>query len=546
MRQLRAWALRLVGVLPQDRRERELADELEAHLQLHIDDNIRAGMTPQEARRDALLKLGGVESTKEAYRERGTVLVLDHLLRDVRFAVRQLLKNPGFTATAVLTQALGICATVAIFTFVDAALIKPLPYKDSARLVGVFEHTNQCPQCNLSYPDYLDWKRLNKVFKSLDAYTRSGFIVNTPEGAVPETAVRVTDGFFRTLGVVPVLGRDFYAGEDLAGAPRTVLISYASWRTRYGGRRDIVGQTIVLSGVPSVIIGVLPQDFHFAPAEPAEIWSAFHPETECDLRRSCFGDYGVARLKDGVSVEAALADTALIAHQIEVQYPGSNRGQGANVLPLSDVIVGNVRPVLLMLLIGAGLLLLIATVNVIQPAAGALRRPPPGDCGSGRAGSVAPPADQPVCDRGSGSGGRWRPDRAGAGPLGDATSGAPDSTERSVRRQLPARFGIERARCRVRGDHFSAVRGGVLADAGGPLFFFPDAGRAGRWEPRVRGKYVAASRVQAGGGGAGPCHGAAGLGRSAGPELLSPDARRHGVPAGPSGHPDAFGADHDV
>jgi macrolide transport system ATP-binding/permease protein len=156
--------------------ERELTDEIEGHLQMHIDDNIRRGMTPELARRDAILKLGGVESTKQAYRERRTVPVLENLLRDVRFAIRQLRKNPGFTSTAILMLALGMCASVAIFAFVDAALIKPLPYRNPARLVGVYENVPliQCPQCNLSYPDYLDWKRLNTVFSSLDAYESSG------------------------------------------------------------------------------------------------------------------------------------------------------------------------------------------------------------------------------------------------------------------------------------------------------------------------------------------------------------------------------------
>src|SRR3984957_18861362 len=154
MKLLRAWILRLAGMLPSERRERELADEIEGHLQMHIDENIRRGMTPEMARRDALLKLGGVESTKQAYRERRTIPILENLLRDIRFAIRQLRRNPGFTSTAILMLALGMCASVAIFAFVDAALIRPLPYRYPARLVGVYENVplNLCPQCNLSYP----------------------------------------------------------------------------------------------------------------------------------------------------------------------------------------------------------------------------------------------------------------------------------------------------------------------------------------------------------------------------------------------------------
>ena len=134
MRRLRASLVRLAGLGPATRRERELADEIESHLQLHIDDNIRAGMRPEQARRDALLKLGGVEPTKEAYRDRRSVPLLENLWRDTRYAIRQLRKNPGFTGTAVLVLGLGICASAAIFAFVDATLIKPLPYRDPARL----------------------------------------------------------------------------------------------------------------------------------------------------------------------------------------------------------------------------------------------------------------------------------------------------------------------------------------------------------------------------------------------------------------------------
>jgi macrolide transport system ATP-binding/permease protein len=365
VKRLRAWMLRLAGMLPNAQRERELADEIEGHLQMHIDDNIRRGMTPELARRDAILKLGGVESTKQAYRERRTVPFLENLLRDIRFAIRQLRKNTGFTSTAILMLALGMCASVAIFAFVDAALIKPLPYRNPARLVGVYENVAliQCPHCPLSYPDYLDWKKLNTVFSSLAAYEHTGASLSTPTGAQPASAARVTDGFFRTLGVTPMLGRDFYAGEDLGSAPRAVILSYAVWQQRYGGKPDVLGRTVMLNGAPNIVIGVLPREFHFAPAEPAEFWTALHAASECDLRRSCHSLLGVARLKDGVSVQTALANVTSIAQQLEKQYP-ENRGQGAGLITLTEAISGDIRPILLLLLSGAGLLLLIASVNV--------------------------------------------------------------------------------------------------------------------------------------------------------------------------------------
>jgi len=364
MKRLRASAFRLAGLLSHRRRERELADEIEAHLQMHVHANLRSGMPPEEARREALVKLGGVESTKEAYRERSTIPVIENLVQDIHFSIRLLRKNMGFTTTAILVLALGICASVAIFAFVDATLIKPLPYRNPNRLVGVYEQIPLCPQCNLSYLDYLDWKKLNIVFSSLEAYQRHGFIVNTPAGAQAARAARVTDGFFRTLGVMPVLGRDFYAGEDLPAAPHTVILSYSAWQKHYGGRTDVLGQVVTLDGAPHIIIGVLPSEFHFAPAEPAEFWTSLHPSGVCEQRRSCHNLFGLARLKDGVSVQTAYADTALIAQQLEKQYPDSNRGQGASVLPLTEVIVGDIRPILLVLLSGVVLLLLIAGVNM--------------------------------------------------------------------------------------------------------------------------------------------------------------------------------------
>src|SRR3954449_5532996 len=198
---------------------------------------------------------------------RGMELTGD-LLQDGRFTVRQLRKNPGFTCTAVFTLALGLCASVAIFAFVDAALLTPLPYRDPSRLVGVYEAVQMFPQSNLSYADYRDWKTLNKSFDSLSAYQKSGLTLTAPGGAQRVPGARVSDDFFRTLGVSPVLGRDFRPGEDLPSAPRTVILSYAMWQGRYGGRPDVLGQTVVLNGAPHVIVGVLPRGFHFAPVEP--------------------------------------------------------------------------------------------------------------------------------------------------------------------------------------------------------------------------------------------------------------------------------------
>jgi predicted permease len=341
-----------------------MSDEIENHIQMQAEENQRAGMAPQEARRRAILKMGGLERTRQAYRERDTLPLIENLLQDLRFAFRQLGKNPGFAVTAVLILTLGIAASVALFAFVDAALLKPLPYAQPNRLAAVYENAAAFAHSNLSYPDYLDWKRLNKSFQSLDAWDGTGYALRAPGGVEPVSGIRVTDGFFKTLGVAPMLGRDFYAGEDLPSGPRTTMLSYTTWQHRFGGRADIIGQAVTLSDVPYTVVGVLPKGFNFAPRGTPEFWTPLHAESECDLRRSCHGMYGVGRLKDGVSLAQAQEDLQGIAAQLAKVYPGSNLGQGAALLPLSEAVVGAVRPILLVLLSGAGLLLLIACVNV--------------------------------------------------------------------------------------------------------------------------------------------------------------------------------------
>lgn len=340
---------------------RGLEEEMTFHREL-TEEELRAdGMTQEDARHAANRRFGNDVRLRDQSRETAAFW-FEGTLQDFRFALRQLRKNPGFTTTAVLILTLGIGASVAIFGFVDAALIKPLPYEDPNRLVVLFESIPLGARFHLSYPDYLDWKRENTVFQSLDVYAPYGFMLTDRDGTHQAFGARVSAGFFRTLGVAPALGRDFRSGEDQKNAQRTVLLSYSAWQRRYGGRNDVLGQTVVLDGRPNTIIGVLPSDFHFAPAEPADFWTTSQSEiSDC---RSCHGLFGVARLKDGVSFQTAFANIKQIADQLARQYPDSNRDQKAYMLPMTEVIAGNIRPVLLVLLIGAALLLLIATVNV--------------------------------------------------------------------------------------------------------------------------------------------------------------------------------------
>lgn len=364
MKTVRAWILRLSGLFHKQHHEREMREELESHIALHVADNLRAGMTPEAAHRDALLKLGGLESLKEACRERSTAPFVEHLAQDTRFAFRQLRKNPAFTVTAMLVLALAISATVAIFTFVDAALIKPLPYPEPAKLVFVSEASPRFPRAYLSYLNYQDWKTTNKVFRSISISGSGGFLLQTAAGMEPVTGARVSPGFFRTLGVRPLLGRDFTPDESMPGGSHTALITYPAWKRRFGSSRNIVGKGVNLSGDSYTIIGVLPSGFQFAPRGTAEFWTTVDPQSFCAVRRDCHTLQAIARLKDGISVQQAQAEMTLISNQLEHQYPDANREQGAIVLPLADFIVEDLRPILLVLMCGATLVLAIACVNV--------------------------------------------------------------------------------------------------------------------------------------------------------------------------------------
>ncbi len=353
------WLKKLSLLFSRNRFRSELDEEMAFHRGQARRELMEAGMSPEAARAEAIRRFGNVTRLRERSQE--TVgFRFETVVQDLRFALRQLGKNPGFAITAIVILALGVASSVAIFAFVDAALIKPLPYERPTRLVQLFESIPLGPRFHLSYPDYLDWKRDNKVFGALNVFAPFGFMMKTPDGLRETDGARVSDGFFRTLGVKPVLGRDFYYGEDRPEAARTTLLSYAAWQKRYGGSPRVLGQTVILDDNPYTIVGVLPRDFSFAPAEPADFWAILKP----DPCRGCHSLFGVARLKDGVTFAEAFADIKAIAQRLSQQYPDSNRDQVAYMLPLTDVIVGDIRPILLVVLSGAGLLLLIASVNV--------------------------------------------------------------------------------------------------------------------------------------------------------------------------------------
>jgi macrolide transport system ATP-binding/permease protein len=290
---------------------------------------------------------------------------MEMILQDLRYELRALLKSPRFTSIALITLVLGIAANVAIFTFVDAALLRPLPYRDASRLMEVYDARNMevFTRFEASYPDYLDWRAQQQVFDGLAGYGQNQVLLRG--GAAPELlpSAVVTDNFFQTLGVPPLRGRDFRAGEDLATAPRMVMLSYSWWQRHFGGK-DVIGQMLSIDDEPNTIIGVLPADFHFAPVGDPDVWLTLHASGPLLQRRNLHWLSVVGRLKPGISRESAGAAMNLIAEGLEKQYPQSNDKLRTTVVPLNEVIVGQIRPILLVLLGAVVLLLLIACANV--------------------------------------------------------------------------------------------------------------------------------------------------------------------------------------
>jgi predicted permease len=372
MRWLAKFRLRVRSLLLRTRVERELHEELRYHLEREIEEDLAAGLPPDDARLAARRSLGAVAQSMEECRDMRGVTFIEHRVQDLRFAFRQLRKHPAFASTAVVMLALGLSANVAIFGFVDAALVRPLPYADPSRLVTVFATRPDKAQAQVrgavSYQDFLDWREQGRGFRSIAAYdVRAGFTLTTPEGPQRVSGLSVTAGFFRTLGTTPVLGREFQRDEEGPTAPPTVMLSYAAWQTRFGARPDVLGQTLTLQGEPHVVIGVLPPGFHFTMAEHAEFWAAIRGRQYCWEHRGCRSLEAIARLAEGVSAETAAANLTSVMRDVRSHYPDSHRDpESAKLVPLRDVMLGHIRPVLLALLSGAGLLLLIACINMVS------------------------------------------------------------------------------------------------------------------------------------------------------------------------------------
>ena len=367
MRQVRAFLRRLAGLFGTESRERDLQEEIESHVRMHTEDRQRAGVGEEEARRLAILDLGGLEPTKEQCRRRRGLPALEAIWQDTRHGFRLMRKNPAFTLVAVLTLALGIGANSAIFSVVNGVLLRPLPYEDAERIVQVWhvpppESFPGLNQFSLSAANYLDWRARNHVFERMAAYGYASYAFNGGDRPEAVPAGRVAPDLFAVLRARPLLGRPFLDEEDAPGRGNVVILSHAFWKTRFGSDETIVGREIRLNGAPHTVVGVMPADFRFP--SWARLWVPLAWSDEERAVRGNHNYHGIARLKPGVELEQAQAELSAIASRLEREYPEDNKGWGATIVPLRQEMTGNVRPALLVLFGAVAFVLLIACANI--------------------------------------------------------------------------------------------------------------------------------------------------------------------------------------
>ena len=364
MRSWRPWSGRRA-------READLERELRDHLDLEAEEQREGGLSAEEAAYAARRALGNPTQIKENVRMAWGFRWLDTLLQDLRYALRQLRRNPGFAAVAVLTLALGIGANTAIFSVINGTLLKPLPFPDPGRLVLVWETFGKGPDNRniVSAPNYWDFARQSSAFEGMAIFDSAGRGYNlsaTGNKQEPEqvSGLRVSASFFPVLGVKPLLGRTFLPEEETLGRDQEVVLSYGLWKRRYGGDPALVGKTIKIDGADFTVVGVMPPRFEFQFwSNQRQLWVPVG-YTKTDYGRDDNSFVAFARLKPGVTLVQARAQMEAIGHRLVQQYPNEDAGMGATVTPMNSYGLTELRRIMLVLLAAVGFVLLIACVNV--------------------------------------------------------------------------------------------------------------------------------------------------------------------------------------
>ncbi|HEV3218841.1 MAG TPA: ABC transporter permease [Candidatus Acidoferrales bacterium] len=344
----------------------ERARELDAYIESETAENVARGMSPNDARDAARQKLGNMTQIREEIYHMNSLGFLEIFLQDVRFALRMLRKNPGFTAIAVLTLALGIGANTAIFSVVYAVLLQPLPYKESSRLIFVNETTPRVGDVSVSYPNFLDWRADSRAFSQMAAAHQVSFSlagVDQPENINGDA---VSPNFLSMLGIHPFLGRDFEASEEKPGTPPVLMLSYSLWQSRLGGDPNALGKTITLDGRNFTIVGVLPPNYRSPDKTdvllPIGTWASDDDESK---DRGSRGDMiAIGRLAPGASLAQARVEMEGIAARLAKEYPEDNDRFGIALKPFRDVFVGDMEPAIVVLSAAVLFVLLIACANV--------------------------------------------------------------------------------------------------------------------------------------------------------------------------------------
>jgi len=365
---LRQFVFRLRSFFRRSQLDRDLEAEMSSHLELAIEENLRRGLSPDEARRQALVRFGGSQQTKEQHREARSLPFLETLFQDLHFAFRVLRKSPGFSAIAILTLALGIGASTAIFSVVDAVLLRPLPYPNPQQIVSLSELSANGHRMHLADPNFLDFRGQNHTLAGLADLSWGPESISGGSEPVRMNVAAVSQDFFKVMAVEPAQGRDFAAEElRLHGSP-AMIVSYSYWQRYLGGKPDFSTVRLTMEGQVYPIVGVMPQGFDFPPSVSA--WVPREQLFGWGTSRTGHGGEVVGRLRDGVSLEQARANLSTIARSIKNQY-GKETDINTNymlvdaaVVPLAEAMVGDVRATLLTLFAAVILLFLVACANV--------------------------------------------------------------------------------------------------------------------------------------------------------------------------------------